>query len=119
MITLVIVYLIVMVLLIIVPMWKIFTKAGQPGIAAIIPIWNILVMIEIAKKPTWWIILFLVPFVNFIIMIMIMHGISINFGKDSGFTAGLILLPIVFIPILGYGSAQYSPPVETTPNPTS
>jgi hypothetical protein len=36
-----------------------------------------------------------------------MHGISTNFGKDSGFTVGLVLLPFVFIPILAFGSSEY------------
>lgn len=94
--------------------WKLFTKAGEPGWASIIPIYNALVILKIAGKPWWWILLSLVsiiPFVGWIVAlvlgIMIMHGISVNFGKDSGFTVGLVLLPWIFIPILAFGSAQY------------
>lgn len=103
-----VVYLIVMVLLYIVPMWLIFAKAGQPGWAAIVPIYNIYVMTQVARKPGWWVaIILLVPIANFVFLIMTYHGISVNFGKGAGFTIGLILLPIIFLPILGYGSAKY------------
>lgn len=89
--------------------WKVFTKAGQPGWAAIVPIYNIYVMTQIAKKPSWWIaIILLVPIVNFIFLIMVLNGISKGFGKSAGFTAGLIFLGIIFWPILGFGSAVYN-----------
>ncbi|MCK4956663.1 MAG: hypothetical protein KAS49_03440 [Candidatus Cloacimonetes bacterium] len=94
--------------------WKLFVKAGQPGWAALIPIYNMLVTLRVAKKPWWWIFLLLmssVPFVGWIVSlvfsIMVMHGISINFGKDSGFTVGLVFLPIIFISILAFGSSEY------------
>ncbi|HBG71724.1 MAG: hypothetical protein A2W93_06565 [Bacteroidetes bacterium GWF2_43_63] len=113
MIAMILVYLVIMIFLVIVPMWKIFTKAGQPGWAVLVPIYNIYVMTLIAKKPAWWlIIILLVPIANFIFLIMLLHAISVNFGKGVGFTLGLIFLSIIFIPILGYGSAQYNPPVE-------
>jgi hypothetical protein len=82
-------------------------EAGQPGWACIVPIYNILVLLKVAGKPWWWILLMCIPIVNFVILIMVYHGISVNFGKDAGFTIGLILLPIIFIPILGFGKAQY------------
>jgi hypothetical protein len=47
--------------------WKIFTKAGQPGWAAIIPIYNWYVLCKIVGRPGWWVILLLIPFINFII----------------------------------------------------
>jgi hypothetical protein len=94
--------------------WTIFTKAGKPGWAAIIPIYNIIVLLEIAGKPWWWIFLFLlgiVPIIGqitvFILSIMMYHGLSKSFGKDAGFTVGLILLFPIFLPILAFGDAQY------------
>ena len=104
-----IIYLALIVFLI-VTMWKIFTKAGKPGWASIIPIYNIFVMLDIAGKPAWWFLLFLIPFVNFIVGILVIAGIATNFGKGGGFVVGMILLPIVFYPILAFGSAQYSKP---------
>jgi hypothetical protein len=103
-----IVYLALIVFLI-VTMWKIFTKAGKPGWASLIPFYNIFVMLDIAGKPGWWFLLFFIPVVNLVIGILVMVGLATNFGKGGGFVAGLILLPIIFYPILAFGSAQYKP----------
>jgi len=91
-------------------MWKIFVKAGKPGWAAIIPIYNFIVLLEIVGKPLWWIVLFLIPFVNFIFLIWTLNLLSLSFGKDTGFTLGLIFLSPIFIPILGFGKAEYKGP---------
>ena len=72
--------------------WRIFEKAGKPGWAAIIPIYSTIVLLEIVGKPVWWIILFLIPFVNLVVAIMVFHQLSLSFGKDVGFTLGLIFL---------------------------
>jgi len=93
----------------IIAMWKVFTKAGQPGWAAIIPIYNAYVLLKVAGKPGWWLVLFLIPVVSLVIAIIALHGVSTRFGKGAGFTVGLVLLPFIFLPILGFGSATYSP----------
>ena len=90
--------------------WKIFTKAGQPGWACIIPIYNLYVWCKIVGRPWWWILLMLIPFVNFIILIILIIDLAKSFGKGVGFGIGLFLLPIIFFPILGFGSAQYQGP---------
>jgi len=100
------VWLIVLVL-VIAGMWKIFVKAGKPGWAAIIPIYNIVVLLEIVGRPLWWLILLIIPFVNLIALIVIMNDLAKSFGKGVGFTIGLILLGFVFIPVLGFGNAKY------------
>lgn len=87
--------------------WKAFVKAGQPGWAILIPIYNIYVMTQIAKKPGWWVLLMLIPIVSIIIMFILMIEIAKNFGKDTGFGIGLALLGMIFWPILGFGDAQY------------
>ena len=102
-----IIYLIVGLLMII-SMWKIYTKAGKPGWAAIIPIYNAIVLLEIVDKPLWWIILMLIPLVNVIISIIVTVELAKKFGQSVGFAIGLILLPIIFYPILGFGGAKYS-----------
>jgi hypothetical protein len=98
------------IIIMIVAMWKVFEKAGQPGWAAIIPIYNIYVLLKIAGKPGWWLILFLIPVVNLVFAIWTYNMISKSFGKDEGFTVGLLLLGIVFWPILGFGDAKYRGP---------
>lgn len=97
-------------LILIIAMWKIFTKAGQPGWAAIIPIYNIYVLCKVAGRPGWWLILMLIPFVNFIIAIILCIDIAKNFGKGAGFGLGLAFLGFIFFPILGFGSATYQGP---------
>ena len=94
--------------------WKLFDKAEQPGWASIIPIYQTLIILKVAKKPWWWIfipVFGLIPIIgwiaSFVIGILIMHGISTNFGKDGAYTVGLIFLPIVFLPILAFGSSIY------------
>ncbi len=87
--------------------WKIFTKAGKPGWAIIIPIYNIIVLLEIVGKPLWWIILFLIPGVNIVFFIWTINMLSKSFGKNEGFTVGIIFLSFIFIPILGLGDAKY------------
>ena len=97
-------------LLVIVAMWKVFTKAGQPGWASIIPIYNIYIWCKIVGRPWWWILLMLIPFVNFIILIILSIDMAKSFGKGVGFGLGLAFLGIIFLPILGFGSAQYHGP---------
>jgi uncharacterized membrane protein YhaH (DUF805 family) len=89
--------------------WKVFTKAGQPGWAAIIPIYNWYILCKIVGRPGWWVILFFIPFINFIIGIILCIDLAKSFGKGVGFAIGLILLGIIFFPIL-FGSAQYQGP---------
>lgn len=105
----IIVYLALVVFLI-ASMWTIYTKAGQPGWAAIVPIYNMVVLLKIVGKPTWWILLFLIPVVNIVFLIWMTNMLSKSFGKTEGYTIGLILLGIVFYPILAFGDAKYMGP---------
>jgi len=88
--------------------WFMFEKAGEPGWASIIPIYNYLVAIKIAGKPWWYILLMLIPVINLFVYIMILNGLAKNFGKGTGFTVGLFFFRFIFIPILGFGNSAYS-----------
>jgi hypothetical protein len=90
--------------------WKVFTKAGQPGWACIVPIYNLVVILQIAGKPIWWIILMLIPLVNLVVAFMVYIALAKNFGKGAGFGIGLVLLGFIFFPILGFGDARYLGP---------
>jgi len=87
--------------------WIIFSKAGKPGWYAIIPIVNVIALVDIAGKPWWWLIGFFIPIVNFIVAILILHGLSTNFGKGALFTLGLLFLSPIFYLILAFGDAEY------------
>jgi hypothetical protein len=97
------------IIVMIVACWKVFTKAGQPGWAAIIPIYNLYVMLTIVGKPWWWLLLFFIPIVNLVMGILVTIELAARFGKGGGFVVGLILLPMIFLPILAFGSATYTP----------
>ena len=90
-------------ILMIVSLWKIFKKAGKPGWASIIPIYNIYIMCEIAEKEWWYVLLSCVPFANIYAMIVLYNGMAKRFGKSGGFVAGMILLPVIFFPMLAFG----------------
>lgn len=91
-------------------MWKVFTKAGKPGWAVIIPIYNVIVLLEIIGKPVWWLLLLLIPCVNIIFAVWMLNLLSKSFGQSEGFTIGLLILPFVFYPLLGFGNYQYVGP---------
>ncbi|HSW66231.1 MAG TPA: DUF5684 domain-containing protein [Bacillota bacterium] len=101
-------------------MWKVFVKAGKPGWASIVPIYNTLVLLEIAGKPWWWLLLMLIPIVNIVVAIMVYNELSKAFGKGTGTTVGMLLLPFIFLPMLGFGDAKYhgggTPAAPTTPS---
>lgn len=112
-----IVYLVVVIaiaILQIVAMWKIFTKAGEKGWKSIIPIYNVVILFKISGLSPWLVLVYLagiIPFVGWIaclVMTIIQaNGLSKSFGKDAGYTVGLILLAPIFYMILGFGKAEY------------
>ncbi len=111
----IVIYLAIIVLMI-ASMWTIFSKAGKPGWASIVPIYNLIVLLEIVGKPWWWLLLMLIPIVNIVILIIVWHNLSLSFGKSGGFTVGLILLGIIFLPMLAFGDAKYVGPGEQQTN---
>ena len=111
----IVIYLAIIVLMI-ASIWTIFSKAGKPGWASIVPIYNLIVLLEIVGKPWWWLLLMLIPIVNIVILIIVWHNLSLSFGKGGGFTVGLILLGIIFLPILAFGDAKYVGPGEQQTN---
>ncbi len=94
----------------IVCMWKIFTKAGQPGWASIIPFYNYYVLFEIAWGNGLLFLLLLIPVANFVVMIILWVKLSQSFGYSAAFAIGLLFLPIIFLPILAFGSSRYIGP---------
>jgi hypothetical protein len=87
--------------------WKAFVKAGKPGWGCIIPIYNLILILEIAGRPIWWFILLLIPFVNLIVAIIVLMDVAKRFGQGAGFGLGLFFLGFIFWPILGFGDARY------------
>lgn len=100
----------IIAVLIIAAYWRIFSKAGQPGWAAIIPIYSTFVLLRIVGRPWWWFIMLLIPVVNIIFGLILVHDLSKSFGHGFGYTLGLLFLSLIFIPILGFGGSQYAGP---------
>lgn len=88
-------------------MWKVFEKAGQPGWAAIIPIYNLYVLTQVVGRPWWWLIIALIPLVNIIALFVLNIDLAKAFGKGAGYGVGLALLPFIFYPMLGFGDPGY------------
>jgi hypothetical protein len=95
-------------------MWKVFTKAGQPGWAVLVPIYNFIVLLRIAGLPWYWVftpLVIVIPILGAIAYIVwvvwVHHRISTRFGQGVGFTIGLTLLSPIFWLILGFGSSKY------------
>ncbi len=102
--------------------WQMYVKAGYEGWKALIPFYNWYVLMKIVGRPGWWLILLFIPFVNFVIWIIVMVDLSKSFGHGVGFALGLIFLSFIFILILGFGSSRYVGPAGpegsmTTPPP--
>ena len=98
------------IILMIAGMWKVFEKAGKPGWGAIIPIYNVVLLLEIVGKPIWWIILLFIPCVGVVITLILFLELAKCFGKGAGFGIGLSLLGFIFFPMLGFGDAKYRGP---------
>lgn len=104
------IWIIAALILAILPLWGIFVKAGEDGWKAIIPIYNYYVLLKVVGRPGWWLLLYLVPIVNFVIYIIVMNDLSKSFGYGAGFTVGLVLLNWIFLMILAFGSSTYRGP---------
>ena len=94
--------------------WKMFEKAGEAGWKAIIPIYNIIVILKIVGREWWWVLLMLIPIVGIFVWIIISLDLAKAFGRGTGFGIGLAFLSFVFAPILGFGSDTYKGAQATT-----
>ena len=110
------IFILIFVVLTVVANWKMFTKAGKPGWAAIVPVYNSVVLYQIAGLNPWLLLLYIIPFVNyiaiFVLSIMLAIKLAKAFGKGSGFAVGIFFLQPIFTLILGFGDAKYEGPVE-------
>ncbi len=102
-----VIFLLVVAVVTIVAWWRIFTKAGQSGWPAIVPILNNCMFSHVAGREWWWGLLLLIPCVNIVVLIILMLDMAKAFGKSTAFAVGLILLSPIFLLILAFGDSQY------------
>jgi uncharacterized membrane protein YhaH (DUF805 family) len=87
--------------------WKAFEKAGHPGWASLVPIFNVYLTFKIGGNSGWWMLGLFVPVVNFFVVGKMNVDAAKAFGKGVGFGLGLLFLPFVFWPLLGFGDDSY------------
>ena len=88
-------------------LWMMFAKAGWPGWAAIIPIYNVYVLVKVAGRPGWWLILLLIPIVQFFVGLVVLWDLAKAFGHGFLMWLGFIFLGWIFFPVVGFGGSQY------------
>jgi hypothetical protein len=90
--------------------WRILAKVNEPGWAILIPIYGMVKLLHISRQSGWWALLACVPYLGVIATIVLSISLARVFGKGVLFGIGLLLLPFLFAPILGFGSAEYIGP---------
>lgn len=95
--------------------WKVYQKANKPGWGCIIPVYNLILYLQIAKLSPWLVFVFLanfIPYVGGYIVLAFQLYITYCFGrafnKSTGFIIGMMLLPFIFFPILAFGNSTYA-----------
>lgn len=94
-------------IIMLVALWKIFKKAGKKGWESIIPIYNLIVLLEISGLPTWYLVLYLIPLVNIYAVFKTYIELSKKFGKDTGFGVLMVFFPVICMPILAFSNCTY------------
>lgn len=104
-------FMMAVMVVVIVGFWKVFEKAGQPGWAAIVPLYNAYILLKIAGRPGWWLLLFMIPFVNLAIALIVAIDVAKAFGQSAAFGIVLLLLlgGIGYL-VLGFGNYRYLGP---------
>ena len=87
--------------------WKVFTKAGQPGWACLVPIYNVVILSKVVQRPMWWLLLLFIPLAGLVVALVMLFDLAKVFGKGAAFGFGLLFLPFIFYPILAFGESEY------------
>lgn len=96
--------------------WNVFAKAGRKGWEALIPIYNLYVLTVITDQPLWLLVLCLIPFVNIFAMAFLFVKLAERFDQPWPYAIGLLILPFIFFPLLGFGDARYTRPKPSAPH---
>lgn len=103
------VFAIVWYVIVAIALWRVFSKAGYPGVLALIPIVNVFILVKVAGYSAWATLLYLIPIVNIVFGILVALRLGERFGKGGVFSFFLLwLFSVIGYFIIGFGSAQYS-----------
>lgn len=110
------IFILAILIITVIATWKVFEKAGKPGWASLIPIYNTYVLFELVGMKGWYVFLSFIPFVGSIILAVmnIIANVKLAkcFGKGDGFAVGLVLLNVIFLPILAFDDSVYEAPIN-------
>ena len=76
--------------------WKLYVKAGRKAWEAAVPIYNALVLMEIIRRPKWWVILLFIPIINLLMFPVIWVETIRSFGRNSLLDTWLVILSLGF-----------------------
>lgn len=94
----------------VVSMWRIFTKAHQPGWAAVVPVYNLYILTQVAGRSGWWVVWLLIPGINIIAAIFLANDLAKSFGQGIGMAVLIILVSVIGLPTLAFGPYEYQGP---------
>lgn len=94
------------ILLLLVSMWRVYERAGEPGWAILVPIYNTYVLTRIGRVSGWWVLAMFVPLLNIVALFVVSIGVAERFNRGAGFGIGLVFLPFIFYPMLAWGDEQ-------------
>jgi hypothetical protein len=93
--------------------WAIFEKGGRPGWSVFVPLYNLIVLHQVAGKSAWWVLFYLMcPGVNIFTLLALYMSLCARFGKGFVYALGLLFVPFLFFPLLGFSAAQYQVPAR-------
>ena len=101
---------ILLLIIVLFPMlnYWIFDEAGVGGYNALIPFYNYYIWLKVMGKPWWWLILMLVPFINFFMVMLMIVQTAISYGKHKlGDQAVAVIVPFVYLPYLGISEKEH------------
>lgn len=98
----------------IVGLWRLFEKAGKPGWAALVPFYNLMVLLELLDHSAWWLLLLLLPLVGLIAWLILCADLAAAFGRGTWYAVGLCFVPGVFLPLLGLDGSHYRRPLRAS-----
>lgn len=83
---------------------RVLQKAGKPLWVGFVPIYNLIIVLEIVGRPMWWIILLLVSPLNLIFGFVVNIDLAKSYGKDTTYGVLLTLLPFIMLPVMALSS---------------
>lgn len=95
-------------------LWGLFAKAGYKGWMVLIPFYNFYIWLKIIRKPMWWFIFILIPFINvFTILLMIVELVKCYNKYGLLAQAISVLAPFFYLPYLAFISKEvYVDPIR-------